>query len=234
MEFIYEGLLSITPQQVIMYLVGLLLIYLAIKKEYEPALLLPMGFGAILVNLPLSGVINQTMSGIGEVNGIIEWLFNVGIEASEALPILLFIGIGAMIDFGPLLSQPVMFLFGAAAQFGIFFAICAAALMGFDLKDAASIGIIGAADGPTSILVCRPNCRRRLFLHGAGSHCTALCHPSGHHEKGKTDPHARQTGQTGYKDHQDPFPDNCYIPGRTDFPRLRIFGRFPDVRQPAS
>lgn len=93
------------------------------------------------------------MSGIGEVNGIIEWLFNVGIEASEALPILLFIGIGAMIDFGPLLSQPVMFLFGAAAQFGIFFAICAAALMGFDLKDAASIGIIGAADGPTSILV---------------------------------------------------------------------------------
>ena len=77
----------------------------------------------------------------------------VGIEASEALPILLFIGIGAMIDFGPLLSQPIMFLFGAAAQFGIFFAICAAALMGFDLKDAASIGIIGAADGPTSILV---------------------------------------------------------------------------------
>ena len=93
------------------------------------------------------------MPGIGEVNGIIEWLFNVGIEASEALPILLFIGIGAMIDFGPLLSQPIMFLFGAAAQFGIFFAICAAALMGFDLKDAASIGIIGAADGPTSILV---------------------------------------------------------------------------------
>ena len=153
MEFIYEGLLSITPQQVIMYLVGLLLIYLAIKKEYEPALLLPMGFGAILVNLPLSGVINQTMSGIGEVNGIIEWLFNVGIEASEALPILLFIGIGAMIDFGPLLSQYVMFLFGASARYGIFFAICAAALMGFDLKDAASIGIIGAADGPTSILV---------------------------------------------------------------------------------
>ena len=85
--------------------------------------------------------------------GVIEWLFQTTIEASEALPILLFIGIGAMIDFGPLLSQPVMFLFGAAAQFGIFFAICVATLMGFDLKDAASIGIIGAADGPTSILV---------------------------------------------------------------------------------
>ena len=110
-SFIYEGLLSITPQQVVMYLVGALLIYLAIRKEYEPSLLLPMGFGAILVNLPLSGVINQTMAGIGEVNGVIEWLYNVGIEASEAMPILLFIGIGAMIDFGPLLSQPVMFLF---------------------------------------------------------------------------------------------------------------------------
>ena len=153
MEFIYEGLLSITPQQVIMYLVGLLLIYLAIKKEYEPALLLPMGFGAILVNLPLSGVINQTMPGIGEVNGIIEWLFNVGIEASEALPILLFIGIGAMIDFEPLLTNPKLFLFGAAAQFGIFFTLSMARLFGFELHDAASISIIGAADGPTSIFV---------------------------------------------------------------------------------
>lgn len=153
MEFLLDGILSVTWQQLLMYGVGILLIWLAVKKEYEPALLLPMGFGAILVNLPLTGVINQTLSGVGEVNGIIEWLFEVGIEASEALPILLFIGIGAMIDFGPLLSQPVMFLFGAAAQFGIFFAICAATLMGFDLTDAASIGIIGAADGPTSILV---------------------------------------------------------------------------------
>ena len=153
MDFLLEGILAITPQQLVMYVVGILLIWLAVKKEYEPALLLPMGFGAILVNLPLSGVIDQVMPGIGETNGVIEWLFQTTIEASEALPILLFIGIGAMIDFGPLLSQPVMFLFGAAAQFGIFFAICVATLMGFDLKDAASIGIIGAADGPTSILV---------------------------------------------------------------------------------
>ena len=153
MEFLYEGFLSITPQQIVMYATGALLIYLAVKKEYEPALLLPMGFGAILVNLPSSGVIDQTMDGIGEVNGIIQWLFETGIEASEALPILLFIGIGAMIDFGPLLSRPISFLFGAAAQFGIFFALCIAVLLGFDLRDAASIGIIGAADGPTSILV---------------------------------------------------------------------------------
>lgn len=116
-------------------------------------LLLPLGFGAILVNLPESGVLNQTLAGIGETNGIIEWLFDVGIEASEAMPLLLFIGIGAMIDFGPLLSNPKLFLFGAAAQFGIFAAILVAVFLGFDLKDAASIGIIGAADGPTSILV---------------------------------------------------------------------------------
>ena len=153
MSFLWEGLLAITWQQVVMYIVGGVLIYLAICKDFEPALLMPMGFGAILVNLPFSGVLDQTMQGVGETHGIIQWLFNVGIETSEALPILLFIGIGAMIDFGPLLSNPKMFLFGAAAQFGIFFAIAAATLLGFDLKDAASIGIIGAADGPTSILV---------------------------------------------------------------------------------
>ena len=153
MDFLVNGILSVTWQQLLMYVVGVLLIWLAIKKEYEPSLLLPMGFGAILVNLPESGVINQTLQGVGDTPGIIQWLFEVGIEAAEAMPILLFIGIGAMIDFGPLLSQPIMFLFGAAAQFGIFFAICAAALLGFDLADAASIGIIGAADGPTSILV---------------------------------------------------------------------------------
>ena len=154
-SFLLDGITSITWQQIVMYVVGGILIYLAIAKEYEPSLLLPMGFGAILVNLPLSGAINQTMDGIGNVNGIIEWLFDIGIDASEALPILLFIGIGAMIDFGPLLSNPKMLLFGAAAQFGIFFTITLATILGFDLKDAASIGIIGAADGPTSILVSK-------------------------------------------------------------------------------
>lgn len=153
MEFLTEGLRALTWQQLVMYGVGILLIWLAIKKEYEPALLLPMGFGAILVNLPSSGVLNQVLTGVGETNGIIEWLFEIGIEASEAMPVLLFIGIGAMIDFGPLLSNPRMFLFGAGAQFGIFAAILLAVVLGFDLKDAASIGIIGAADGPTSILV---------------------------------------------------------------------------------
>ena len=153
MSFLLDGVVAVTWQQAVMYGVGILLIYLAIKKNYEPSLLLPMGFGAILVNLPFSGVLNQTIEGIGEVQGIIEWLYDLGIGASEAMPLLLFIGIGAMIDFGPLLSNPKMFLFGAAAQFGIFFVIILAVILGFDLKDAASIGIIGAADGPTSILV---------------------------------------------------------------------------------
>lgn len=153
MEFLTEGLMALTWQQVVMYGVGILLIWLAIKKEYEPSLLLPMGFGAILVNLPNTGVLNQVLEGVGETNGIIQWLYEVGIEASEAMPVLLFIGIGAMIDFGPLLSCPKMFLFGAGAQFGIFAAILLAVLLGFNIQDAASIGIIGAADGPTSILV---------------------------------------------------------------------------------
>lgn len=153
MEFLVEGVMALTWQQVVMYAVGVVLIWLAIKKEYEPSLLLPMGFGAILVNLPATGVLDQVLEGGIESHGIITWLFDVGINASEAMPILLFIGIGAMIDFGPLLSNPVMFLFGAGAQFGIFAAILVAAMLGFDLKDAASIGIIGAADGPTSILV---------------------------------------------------------------------------------
>ncbi len=153
MEFLWQGILSITWQQLVMYGVGALLIWLAIEKGFEPALLMPMGFGAILVNLPLSGVMNQWSAGVGETHGIIQWLFEVGIEASEAMPILLFIGIGAMIDFGPLLSNPKLFLCGAAAQAGIFLTIIVATLMGFPLKDAASIGIIGAADGPTSILV---------------------------------------------------------------------------------
>ena len=153
LSFLWEGIMAITWKEIVMYIVGGTLIWLAIKKQYEPSLLLPMGFGAILVNLPMSSALNQVMEGAGETHGIIQWLFEVGIGASEAMPLLLFIGIGAMIDFGPLLADPKMFLFGESAQFGIFLTIVVAALLGFDLKDAASIGIIGAADGPTSILV---------------------------------------------------------------------------------
>ncbi len=136
-----------------MWLIGALLIYLAIVKDMEPSLLLPMGFGAILVNLPLSGAVDQFYDGVKEA-GVIDVLFNAGI-ANELFPLLLFVGIGAMIDFGPLLTNPKLMIFGAAAQFGIFFTLGLASLFGFNLKDAASIAIIGAADGPTSIFVAQ-------------------------------------------------------------------------------
>lgn len=151
MAELFSNFLNITWQQAVMWLIGAILIYLAIKKDMEPTLLLPMGFGAILVNLPLSGAVTQIYDGVAE-EGVIDVLFNAGI-ANELFPLLLFVGIGAMIDFGPLISNPKLMIFGAAAQFGIFMTISIAALLGFDMKDAASIGIIGAADGPTSIFV---------------------------------------------------------------------------------
>ena len=151
MGILFGNVLNISLGQVIMWLIGGVLIFLAIKKDMEPSLLLPIGFGAILANLPLSGAITQTIEGVEEV-GVLDVLFNSGI-ANELFPLLLFIGIGAMIDFGPLLSNPKMLLFGAAAQFGIFFTLSIAVLFGFETKDAASIAIIGAADGPTSIFV---------------------------------------------------------------------------------
>ncbi len=151
MTELFSNVLNLTWQQVVMWLIGAILIYLAIRKDMEPSLLLPMGFGAILVNLPLSGAVTQVYDGVAEV-GAIDVLFGAGI-ANELFPLLLFVGIGAMIDFEPLLTNPKLMIFGAAAQFGIFFTFSLAALLGFDIKDAASIGIIGAADGPTSIFV---------------------------------------------------------------------------------
>lgn len=151
MEALFANVANLKWEQVAMWILGGVLIYLAIKKDMEPALLLPMGFGAILVNLPMSGAVTQIVDGVKEI-GVIDLLFDSGI-ANELFPLLLFIGIGAMIDFGPLLSNPKLMLFGAAAQFGIFFTLSLATLFGFELKDAASIAIIGAADGPTSIFV---------------------------------------------------------------------------------
>ena len=145
-EILYGNFLHFDWRMLVMWVIGGILIYLAIKKDMEPTLLLPMGFGAILVNLPLSGAITQ-----GDEEGALSVLFNAGI-ANELFPLILFIGIGAMIDFGPLLSNPKLMIFGAAAQFGIFFTLCLASMF-FPINDAASIAIIGAADGPTSIVV---------------------------------------------------------------------------------
>ncbi len=142
---VFGNIANLDLKMVAMWIIGGILIYLAIKKDMEPTLLLPIGFGAILVNLPLSGAVGE--------HGPLTTLYNAGI-ANELFPLILFIGIGAMIDFGPLLSNPKLMLFGAAAQFGIFFTLCTASMFFAD-KDAASIAIIGAADGPTSIVVAQ-------------------------------------------------------------------------------
>ena len=167
MEILYENLLLINWQHIVMWLIGGILILLAIKKDMEPTLLLPLGFGTILVNVPLSGAVTQTTNSVaaqsigGAVlrasteaeHGALSVLFDAGI-ANELFPLILFIGIGAMIDFGPVLADPKLMIFGAAAQFGIFFTLCTASMF-FDINDAASIAIIGAADGPTSIVVAQ-------------------------------------------------------------------------------
>ena len=161
-EFLYENVVNnFSWQMLVMWAIGGILIFLAIKKDMEPTLLLPIGFGAILVNLP--GVMQlieeagkPVLDDFGNKQfdaGPLSTLFDAGI-ANELFPLILFIGIGAMIDFGPLLSNPKLMIFGAAAQFGIFFTFCAASMF-FPIKDAASIGIIGAADGPTSIVVAQ-------------------------------------------------------------------------------
>ena len=144
MEIITRGLSLLTWEQVLMMLIGVVLIWLAIAKKYEPALLLPIGFGTILANIPLSAAVGE--------GGALTVLFDAGIR-TELFPLLIFIAIGAMIDFSPLLQNPSMLLFGAAAQLGIFVTIALATLFGFSLQEAGAIGIIGAADGPTSIYV---------------------------------------------------------------------------------
>jgi oxaloacetate decarboxylase beta subunit len=156
---VFEGFYALQWTHFVMYLIGGILIFLAVKKEYEPMLLLPIGFGAILVNLPLS-----TVWEFDGAPGVLQILFTSGI-LTELFPVLIFVAVGAMIDFTPLLKMPIMIFFGAAAQFGIFATICGVLLVapyipqlasmnsGDLLKLAASVGIIGAADGPTSIFV---------------------------------------------------------------------------------
>ena len=148
---LFGNVRNLTVPMVLMWIIGAVLIWLGIRKKMEPALLVPMGFGAIFVNLPLSGAVTQMLDG-ALTEGPLDILFQSGIS-NELFLLLLFIGIGAMIDFTPLLANPTMMLFGAAAQFGIFFTLSLATLFGFSLQDAASVGIIGAADGPTSIFV---------------------------------------------------------------------------------
>lgn len=152
-SFLYQNAVdNFDYRMLIMWAIGGLLIFLAIKKNMEPTLLLPIGFGVILVNLPLSGVVDRVVNGLPQ-EGALSILYKAGI-ANELFPLILFIGIGAMIDFGPILANPKLMIFGAAAQFGIFFTLCTSSMF-FDIKDAAAIATIGAADGPTAIVVAQ-------------------------------------------------------------------------------
>jgi oxaloacetate decarboxylase beta subunit len=139
-----QGVAGVTPQSLVMIGVALVLFWLAIARDYEPLLLLPIGAGCLLANLPLSPLIGE--------DGMLRILYQMGI-GNELFPLLIFIGIGALTDFGPLLENPRMVLLGAAGQFGIFLTLLLALVLGFSQKEAASIGIIGAIDGPTSIYV---------------------------------------------------------------------------------
>ena len=152
-SFLYQNAVdNFDYRMLIMWAIGGLLIFLAIKKNMEPTLLLPIGFGVILVNLPLSGVVDRVVNGLPQ-EGALSILYKAGI-ANELFPLILFIGIGAMIDFGPILANPKLMIFGAAAQFGIFFTLCTSSMF-FEIKDAAAIATIGAADGPTAIVVAQ-------------------------------------------------------------------------------
>ena len=139
-----SGLVGLTTGNIIMLVVALVLLYLAIGKGFEPLLLMPIAFGCLLVNLPLSGIMDP---------GGFLYYVSFGTK-HELYPIIIFMGIGALTDFGPLLANPITFLLGAAAQFGVFIAVVGAMFMGFSIQEAAAIGIIGGADGPTSIYLC--------------------------------------------------------------------------------
>lgn len=139
-----SGLVALTGGNLLMLLISFILLYLAIAKDFEPLLLMPIAFGCLIVNLPLSGIIDE--------GGFLYYIM-FGIR-HEIYPIIIFMGIGALTDFGPLLANPVTFLLGAAAQLGVFVAVIGAMFMGFTIQEAAGIGIIGGADGPTAIYLC--------------------------------------------------------------------------------
>lgn len=143
--FEHMGILAVTPAMAVMWLIGLTLIYLAIAKKYEPLLLLPIGFGILIANLPLTQLMEPG-------DGLIWRFYHYGIEW-EVIPPLIFLGLGALTDFGPLLSQPRLIFLGAAAQAGVYITFFVATSVGFTLEEAASIGIIGGADGPTTIFL---------------------------------------------------------------------------------
>ncbi len=202
------GFVHLTPGMIVMWIIGLLLIYLAIKKQYEPLLLLPIGFGILLVNLPLSGLMEPDV-------GLLWKFYHYGIHW-EIIPPLIFLGIGAFTDFGPMLANPRLIFLGAGAQAGVYITFFASHAMGYNIMEAATIGMIGGADGPTTIFIssktrpptARGLCRGRLFLYGHGSHYPAPDHASDDHQGGTCHadgkaPAGEQTGKIAVSHHFD-------------------------------
>lgn len=228
MEALYENIFLLDWRYIVMWIIGGVLIFLAIKKDMEPTLLLPIGFGTLLVNIPLS-------SAIGE-DGALTTLFNAGI-ANELFPLILFIGIGAMIDFEPLLVNPKLMIFGRGGTIRHLFTLCTASMF-FDINDAASIAIIGAADGPTSIVVAAAvgieiSGRYHgggLFLYGSGADYSAADHQADDDQEGTSDPDGVQR-KKGTKDRENFIPD-CHYHGDWNRGAFLCFsGWLFDVRQ---
>ena len=207
-----SGFTSMSWQQLVMLAVSCVLIYLAIVKKFEPLLLLPIAFGVLLANLPLAGMM---MEPTDTANGGLLYYLYLGVKKG-IYPSLIFLGIGAMTDFGPLIARPSSLFLGAAAQLGIYVAFITAVLLGFSPEAAASIGIIGGADGPTAILVAsilqpkivRPYSHCSIFLYGFDSSYTATYNEGINYEKGKRNKNGGS--KRGIKEGENYFPDSCY------------------------
>ena len=197
-----SGAYQLEGGQFVMILIGMLLIYLAIRKGFEPLLLLPIGMGAILVNIPgagfLAAPVYDATGHMDSPGGLLYYIYEAGI-ATGIFPLIIFMGVGAMTDFGPLLANPRTLFLGAAAQFGIFTTVLGALgltslrLMDFSLADAAAIGIIGGADGPTAIFVSRRHCCSSLFLYGVSTNDSAAYYESSDNTERARDSHGAAT-----------------------------------------
>ncbi|CDC49555.1 sodium ion-translocating decarboxylase beta subunit [Clostridium sp. CAG:58] len=251
MEYIQSTLLNLVQQtaflnltfgNMIMIFVAFIFLYLAIKKGFEPLLLVPISFGMLLVNIypDIMLSIEDSSNGVG---GLLHYFYLL--DEWSILPSLIFMGVGAMTDFGPLIANPKSFLLGAAAQFGIYAAYFLAIFMGFNDKAAAAISIIGGAGGPPSLFLARqplpgrqagtdgihgPYCRCRLLLHGPGTHHPAADHEASDHRRGEKDQDG--AAPSGVQAGEDPVPHHRYCCCVSDLTDDRTVGWYADGRQP--
>ena len=225
---------NLTFGNLIMILVAFVFLFLAIKKGFEPLLLVPISFGMLLVNIypDIMMSIEESSNGVG---GLLHYFYLL--DEWSILPSLIFMGVGAMTDFGPLIANPSSFLLGAAAQFGIYAAYFLAIFMGFNDKAAAAISIIGGADGPTSIFLAGKlgqtgltDCRCRILLHGSGADYPAADYEALHHRGGEKDQDG--AAPSGFQAGEDPVPNRCNSSRMSDSSHNSSSGRHADARKP--